>query len=229
MQDSIVFDKGFKFDGDVSICFDDMLSRSIPDYENMRALVYSIGKNFAKSGDTVLDLGSSLGRGYQLFAEQGCKVVSCDVSPDMVKRQTDLFGGMPNVDIRLCDVAKDFPKVKADLVLSILTLQFIPIEDRVLVIRNIAKSLEKGAAAIIVEKVIGSTAELSELFISEYYAIKLRNGYTEKQIRSKRSSLEFSMSPTTEIENKRMLLEAGFSQVETFWRFLNFAGFIAIK
>lgn len=141
----------------------------------------------------------------------------------------ELFGGMPNVDIRLCDVVNDFPNERANLVLSILTLQFIPIEDRVLVIRSIAQSLKKGSAAIVVEKVIGSTAELSELFISEYYSIKSLNGYTKKQISSKRSALEFSMSPTTEGENKRMLLESGFTQVETFWRFLNFAGFIAIK
>lgn len=229
MQDQIIYDKAFSFDSEVSERFDDMLSRSIPDYENMRSLLYGVGSHFARCGDTVIDIGSSLGRGYQLFAEQGCNVISCDVSESMIQRQRDLFGKMKNVDIRLCDVVTDFPKEKASLVLSVLTLQFIPIEDRISVIKSISECLDEGSAAIVVEKVIGQTSDISGILIDEYYRLKAMNGYTKEQISSKRTALEHSMSPTTEVENKRMLLDSGFSHVETFWRFLNFAAFLAIK
>lgn len=229
MQDEINFNKPFEFDEQVALCFDDMLSRSIPDYETMRNLVYRVGRNFVDGNGTVIDIGSSLGRGYQLFAEQGTNVISCDISEPMIERQIEMFGSLKNVDIRLCDVVNDFPKEKSDLVLSILVLQFIPIENRQKVVESICESLPKGGAAIVVEKVIGQTGKLDDIFVREYYGMKSSNGYTRDQISAKRSALEFKMQPITEDANKRMLLDNGFSKVETFWRYLNFCGFVAIK
>lgn len=229
MQDNIDFNKPFEFDEQVASCFDNMLSRSIPDYETMRSLVYKVGRNFVDSDSTIIDIGSSLGRGYQLFAEHGINVISCDVSEQMIQHQRNMFGNMRNVDIRLCDVVSDFPKERANLVLSILVLQFIPIENRQKVVQSIYESLHEGGGAVIVEKVIGSTVFLDDVFVREYYGLKSDNGYTESQISAKRSALEFKMQPLTEEANKRMLLDNGFSKVETFWRFLNFVGFVAVK
>lgn len=229
MQDQINFNKPFEFNKEVTQCFDDMLSRSIPNYEDMRNLVYKVGRNYINKDSTIIDIGSSLGRGYQLFAEQGIKVISCDISEPMIEYQKKLFGSLENVDIRLCDICKDFPEEKADIVLSVLVLQFIPIENRQRAIRNIYNSLNKGGAAIIVEKIIGSTNEIDDILVREYYDTKANNGYSKEQIDAKRSALEFKMQPLTEEANKDMLYNNGFSKVETFWRYLNFLGFIAVK
>lgn len=229
MQDKIEFEKPFEFDEEVTQCFDNMLSRSIPNYSDMRSLVYKVGRNYVHKDSTIIDIGSSLGRGYQLFAEQGINIISCDISEPMIKFQKELFGSFNNVDIRLCDICENYPKEKADMVLSILVLQFIPIENRQKAIRNIYESLNDGGAAIIVEKVIGSTSEIDDIFVREYYDIKANNGYSKEQIYTKRSALEFRMQPLTEDANKAMLYNNGFSNVETFWRCLNFLGFIAIK
>jgi tRNA (cmo5U34)-methyltransferase len=59
--------------------------------------------------------------------------------------------------------------------------------------------------------------------------MKGRNGYTEEEINSKRIALEGVLVPVTANWNEQLLRDAGFTQVECFWRNLNFAGWIAIK
>jgi tRNA (cmo5U34)-methyltransferase len=59
--------------------------------------------------------------------------------------------------------------------------------------------------------------------------MKGQNGYTEEEINSKRIALEGVLVPVTAKWNEQLLRDAGFNQVECFWRNLNFAGWIAIK
>ena len=225
----MIFKESFSFDEKVSGCFDDMLSRSVPDYSNMRALVHSVGANFAGKGDTVVDLGSSLGRAYGPFAMDGANVISCEVSKNMVERQRALYGDLPNVDIRHCDITSDYPRESADLVLCVLTLQFLPVEERQRLVANMSASLKPGGAAIVVEKLLGGSADIESLMVREHYRAKAANGYTPDQVESKRRALVRVMAPLTESANREMLLSNGFSHVECFWRHLNFAAFLAVR
>lgn len=50
-----------------------------------------------------------------------------------------------------------------------------------------------------------------------------------KVLKDKRKSLEGVLVPITAKWNEELLESAGFSQIDCFWRCLNFAGWIAIK
>lgn len=113
--------------------------------------------------------------------------------------------------------------------LSILTLQFVPIEYRAKILRTMYNSLKFGGAFLLVEKVLGNTADIDDLFVKEYYAMKNRNGYSYEDIQRKKASLEGVLVPMTDSWNREMLRNAGFSQVDCFYRSLNFSGLIAIK
>ena len=80
-----------------------------------------------------------------------------------------------------------------------------------------------------VEKVLGDTYDMDRLLVSEYYDMKSDNQYSQEQIQSKRKSLEGVLVPVTAKWNEDILTKGGFSQVECFWRCLNFAGWVAIK
>jgi tRNA (cmo5U34)-methyltransferase len=80
-----------------------------------------------------------------------------------------------------------------------------------------------------VDKILGNNAHLNSTFVDLYYGMKGRNGYTEEEINSKRIALEGVLVPVTASWNEQLLRDAGFSQVECFWRNLNFAGWIAVK
>ena len=80
-----------------------------------------------------------------------------------------------------------------------------------------------------VEKVLGNTSNINELFINEYHSYKEINGYSKEQIERKKLSLEGVLVPVTNDWNIDLLKQAGFRQIDVFWRWMNFVGYIAIK
>ena len=82
---------------------------------------------------------------------------------------------------------------------------------------------------MLVEKILGATADLDAQMVSRYYALKGANGYSPEQIERKRLSLEGVLVPVTARWNEELLRMAGFTQVDCFWRWMNFAGWLAVK
>lgn len=220
----------WEFDDEVARCFDDMLERSIPDYENMRRLVYAVGRHFAEKGNAVMDIGCSNGNAALPFVKSFPNdFILCDVSESFLDLCRMGFKSFPNVDIRNHDLRNGVPDVRCSLILSILTVQFTPIEYRHKIIQSVYDHLEHGGAFIFVEKLLGSTFDIDSILVDEYYDMKREHRYTNEQIQSKRKSLEGVLVPVTEKWNLEMLERAGFEKVECFWRYLNFAGWVAIK
>lgn len=228
-KDEVLKTGKWEFDEEVTACFDNMLERSIPNYETMRALVQQIGFRYAKSGTAIVDIGCSNGNAIAPFVEtfgDSCDYLLLDVSEPMLDECRKRFG---NLDIRNYDLRQGIPKVNASLILSVLTLQFTPIEYRFKILSSIYDSLKDGGALILVEKVLGNTTEIDDLLVSEYYRIKSNNRYTQEQIAAKRKSLEGVLVPVTARWNEDLLRTTGFKEVDCFWRYLNFAGWIAVK
>ena len=80
-----------------------------------------------------------------------------------------------------------------------------------------------------VEKVIGNSADIDETMTKLYLQIKLDNGYSQEEIDRKKLSLEGALVPVTAKWNEEMLRMSGWSQVDCFWRWMNFGGWIALK
>ena len=133
------------------------------------------------------------------------------------------------VEIIDMDLRINFPRDPTSVVLSVLTLQFIPIEYRQKIVKQVYDCLIPGGAFILVEKVLGSDAVINEILVKEYYDLKGKNGYTEEQINTKRRALEGILVPVTSKWNEEILAKSGFQSVDSFWRNLNFVGWVAIK
>ena len=77
----------WRFDGDVTAAFDDMLERSIPQYNVMRDAVVSVGRTFVQPMTDVVDIGCSRGEALAPF------VTEFWPKPKYVRRFVgDLFG-----------------------------------------------------------------------------------------------------------------------------------------
>lgn len=250
--DNIIPKEKWKFDESVANCFENMLERSIPQYLVMRNsvsdLVYDIITEpiFKKTTYNILDIGCSDGimieqlirrfnnYGYGYFT-------GIDVSEAMLNSARKRFedelivdkeDGITSkkVNIEFCDLRMNFPNGLFDVVTSILTIQFIPIEYRQDIIQKIYNNLSNvNGCFIMVEKVLGNTDKLNKLFVQEYYRKKEENGYSQEQINRKRLSLEGVLVPVTNDWNIDLLKHAGFKQIDVFWRWMNFVGYIAIK
>lgn len=225
----------WEFDEGVTSAFGDMLARSIPQIEVMRALCFELGCRYVERKTDIVDLGASRGDAIAPFvkkfgAHNRYQIV--ETSPSMLDVLRERFGGFePSgiASIRDMDLRTEFPPSSASLILSILTLQFTPIEYRLRILRRVHEHLRPGGALLLVEKVLGDTAEFDEKFVEVYYDLKHDNGYSEEEIERKRLSLEGILVPVTARMNLDFLRGAGFTEVDCFWRWANFAGWVAVK
>jgi tRNA (cmo5U34)-methyltransferase len=235
MQDQVVPSGAWAFDAEVAHVFDDMLQRSIPQYDVMRRTVFELACAFVRDKAAIVDLGCSRGEALAPFVQKfGAynTYVGVDVSEPMLDAARERFQGMINaglVDIRHCDLRTAYPPARACVTLCVLTLQFTPIEHRQRILRQIYQHTLPGGALILVEKVLGATADLDATMIDRYYTMKAEHGYTQEQIERKRLSLEGVLVPVTAKWNEELLRTAGFTQIDCFWRWMNFAAWVAIR
>lgn len=235
MKDQVMPEGKWKFDDEVSNSFDDMLERSIPQYEVMRNLVFDIACSFRKVHYWFIDLGTSRGESLAPLISKYQKensYLGLEISDPMIelaKKRFEKEIGDGNVRILKHDLRKGIPQIDACCIMSILTIQFTPIEYRPHIISSVYDSLNKGGVFIFVEKVLGQTSTVDKLMTDLYYNLKGKNGYSQEQIERKKLSLEGVLVPVTAKWNEELLHYAGFKDVECFWRWMNFAGWIGVK
>lgn len=229
LETDLVEGEPWVFDADVATSFDDMLSRSIPDYEQMRSSVLAVGRRFAADRPTVFDLGCSRGEALAPFVKLGWRGIGYEISGPMFDAASSRFEENDNVTIVRHDLRNQFqPVAHADVVLCVLTLMFVPTNYRQRVLRDAWRALRPGGALILVEKVLGA-GELDDVFVDSYHELKGQNGYGQEEIRKKALALEGVLVPLTAEMNERMLADAGFRPLDVFWAWMNFRGWVAIR
>ncbi len=225
----------WEFNAAVTDVFDEMLERSVPQYEVMRRAVFDVGAWFVKPGTDVVDLGTSRGEAIvPLLKRFGATVryVCVETSEPMVLAFQERYADWIRqgvIQLHEADLRTDFPYAKASLVQAVLTLMFTPINYRQRILRKCYDALLPDGALVLVEKVLGEGATLEALQVETYHAMKAANGYTREEIDRKRLALEGVQVPVPPSMNERMLRDAGFREVDVFWRWMNFSAWVALK
>jgi tRNA (cmo5U34)-methyltransferase len=228
-------DGPWRFDEEVTGIFDDMLRRSIPQYEAMRDAVFNLGRRFVRRESVIVDLGCSRGEALAPFVTafgESARYVGVEVSPPMLdacrRRFTrEIERGI--VTVLDLDLREGYPDVRADLTMAVLTLQFTPLEHRHRIVQDVYDHTLDGGAFLVVEKVLAGSASADRLMTEAHDELKRANGYAQEEIDRKRLSLEGVLVPATAQWNEDLLRHAGFKSVECCWRYLNFAAWLAIK
>jgi len=202
----------------------------------MRQACFDIGRRFVRPNTDIVDLGCSKGAALAPFVDlfgASNRFVGVEVSEPMrqaaIERFQPLVDKGASVQILDTDLRHHYPAVRSSLALAILTLQFIPIEYRQRLLSRAFESTLPGGGLIVVEKLLGEASDTNELLVELYYEFKRAHGYSQDEIDRKKYSLEGVLVPVTAKWNEDLLRAAGFSRVECFWRWMNFAGWIAVK
>lgn len=223
----------WKFDKNVVPIFDEHVRKSVPMYDEIHYLITDIAGWFLQDNTNVYDIGTSTGEVIlnliNTYKTKEINYIGIDSSEDMCRKANERFNNYKNVKILNQDVTINFKFENASLITSVLTVQFIPETKRQNLINKIYEGLNKGGAFILIEKVIGSNARFNEIWIELYHQLKLRNGLSEKHVFEKARAIRGVLKPYTVKENIEMLEIAGFKDIDMFFKWNNFAGFIAIK
>lgn len=217
--------KDFSFDSIED--FDDHIALSIPNYSHIHELVLLISSYFVKSGHNVYDIGCSKGTLLLKLAEahkqKEVGYFGYDIASNL----------LPESKGRLNFIKQDITKPEvlfnnANLVLSLFTLQFLNENDRIKVLERVYKSMNKGGALIVCEKVYSSTGLIQDIFNFTHYDLKAKQ-FNQEDILGKQQKLREIMMPTSAEENTKSFKKAGFRIIDQFFQSLNFRGWILIK
>ena len=225
----------FEFNESVARVFDDMLERSVPMYRECLESTVGWCVRFAREGSNIYDLGCSTGTflsalASRFQAEADIRLIGVDNSAPMLKkaRQKLALSPLPCKLIE-ADLQSDFELANASVVVMNYTLQFIPLDLRLEVVRRILKGLNPGGLLLMIEKVTCDNPKFDRAYTDFHHRFKKTQGYSQLEIARKREALENVLTPRTVGENIDLLLKAGFASTEMFFKWNNFAGFVALK
>lgn len=225
----------FKFGTKVASVFDDMVSRSVPYYGEIQRMIAELAADQVQGGTDIYDLGCSTGTtmiGMNSLIPDDIRFIGIDDSAQMLEKCDSKLkeaGFKRPYDLRVADLNQGVEISNASVVVLCLTLQFVRPIAREKLLKSIADGLVPGGVLIIAEKILAEDSLFNRDFIKYYYNYKRRNHYSDLEISQKREALENVLIPYKLNENIHMLREAGFAHCETFFKWYNFSGVIAVK
>ena len=225
----------FKFDESVANVFEDMLARSIPMYQECQSLAVHWCAHLAQANTSVYDLGCSTGTlllklAQSLEKNKAITLFGIDNSQAMLEKSRKTLQKSP-IPFHLIeeDLNQGLSIQNASVVVMNYTLQFILPKQRVPLLKNIHEGLLPGGSLVLIEKIKSAIPDLDRTFIEFHHQLKRDRGYSDLEISRKREALENVLIPWTVEENQTLIKQAGFSTVDLFFKWNNFAGFIALN
>lgn len=225
----------FTFDESVVNVFPDMIKRSVPGYATIINMIGNLAERYAQPDSYCYDLGCSLGAATLAMRHRiqaaNCTIIGVDNSQAMLTRcQQVIAADSAEVDVELhCADLCTFPLQNASVVVLNFTLQFIPVETRSAILRNIYSGLKPNGVLILSEKLAFEDEQHQTLMIDLHHNFKRANGYSDLEIAQKRSAIENVLIPETLSTHRLRLKDAGFTSVDVWFQCFNFASLIAIK
>lgn len=223
----------WRFDAEVWKSFESHVRKSVPFYDEMQRMVGELSEFFVRDDSTVYDLGSSTGTTLNNLAalheaKENVRFVGVDLSESMVdgaRAATE----RSNVSFLHKDVLDVEFSPPANLVLSVLTLQFLTLADRRRLLQRIHDGLVEGGGLIVIEKAHGDHAVFQSMWTELHWDFKRRQGLSPEQILEKANSIRGVLNPLSPAEHVKLFKQTGFDQVEIFFKWYNWAGYLAQK
>lgn len=225
----------FEFDETVVRVFDDMITRSVPGYRTVIAMLGVMAQRYARPGTNIYDLGCSLGAATLSVRRQlpfnDCTIFAVDNSPAMIASTRENLIAEPagaRVVFR-CEDVLECQVSRASIVILNFTLQFIEPKDRFDLVRRLYEGMLPGGVLILSEKIYFEDADTQNRMTELHHAFKRANGYSELEIAQKRTALENILIPDDIDTHKARLDLAGFRTVDPWFQCFNFVSFLAQK
>lgn len=223
---------GWNFEN-ISDDFDEHVERSVPLYREGHELICQLGDFFLPRNAVVTELGASTGALASRFLQhhsdrKDIRYVGIDVVGSMVSKASENLADDPRAEFIEADISTH-PFDSSSMVISYYCLQFIPPRARQRVFDIAYETLDWGGAFVLFEKVRAPDARFQDICSQIYQDYKLQRNFSEAEIINKQRSLKGVLEPFSTQGNLDLMKRAGFVDVMSIMKWVNFEGFIAIK
>lgn len=229
----------FVFDERVAKVFDNMVSRSVPFYDEIQRLQSDLVMEFLPAANGVIcDLGCSTGTTIAHIAQHpACPPTTqfigfdnSDAMLDKARQKLTPEIAQQKITLLTADLSTLNAIPACHVVILNWTLQFVRPIERDGLLKQIYAALQPGGVLFLSEKILSNDTQLNRLYIDHYLEFKKsHSGYTDVENQRKREALENILIPYRLDENYALLQRAGFARMDTYFRWFNFACILAIK
>ncbi|MBU3022785.1 carboxy-S-adenosyl-L-methionine synthase CmoA [Aestuariibacter sp. A3R04] len=225
----------FQFDEQVADVFPDMIQRSVPGYQTILHTIGELAKSYITDGSRAYDLGCSLGAASLAMARNSehvdCEIIGIDNSEPMIERCARKVKSfhLPNPVTLHCESILESTISHASMVVMNFTLQFLPPNNRLAMLKKIYDGLNPGGILLLSEKIQHPSEQGNRLLVDLHHQFKRNNGYSELEVSQKRAALENVMLTDTFATHESRLREVGFADVVMWFKCYNFSSIIAVK
>lgn len=201
---------------EIARAFDSHVREQLPWYDMATGAVAHIARCFIPHEGTVIDVGASTGNIGRALAStlkaRNATLMALDASESMA----DVYEGPGDLIVGRAEEF-DFFEYSPDLIVCFLSLMFVPVRHRSIVLKSMKAAIAPGGALIVVDKIAPRAGYVGTVNYRLTLAAKHEAGAQPHDILRKELSLSGVQRPLGEGELD------GFTE---FFRFGDFAGFV---
>ena len=228
-----------RFNATEAQIYDDVIKRRVPLYNEIQTLMASLLPFSKKEYLRVLDVGCGTGEtSVGLLKEFPLsRVTGIDGSQDMLDeaaakvKQTTWRIDFICQDIRV--VSGQWPGVRGekefDAIISAFSLHYLNEDEKKALFSKCRDALKPGGIFIDAEAVISPSAKVYQLYMEKWKDFQRSNGFSEDEIGAHMLKFVRDVKPLTVERQVCLMSEAGFIDVECYFKYLNWAVFGGFK
>lgn len=205
--------------------FDEHVRQSVPFYDAIQELVAGLSDWLVPQNGLIVDLGAStgttVGNILRRQAHRNLSAVLYDTEKSMLDRASENLAGAPAQRIDYVHAPIQAPPLvhsDADMTLSLFTLQFLPLRDRVAALHLARMSARETGALVVAEKVRPLDSRWHEISTDSSHDWKASHGISPDGIRAKSRALRGVLMPHPQDTLVHSITAAGWHDPEILFR-----------
>lgn len=229
-----------RFNAEEAANYDDVIKRRIPLYAEMQALIASLLPFSKKEYLRVLDLGCGTGSTSIAILKEFplARITGIDNSSDMLKIAA---GKVKHTTWRidfLCQEISTFNPLPQgegqgegglDAIVSGFSLHFLSPGEKEGVFKKCLAALKPGGVFIDAEAVRSPSEKVYQIYMEKWKDFQLSNGFSEEEVGEQMLRFIRDVKPLTVVGQMELMASAGFSDVECYFKYMNWTVFGGYK
>ncbi|HEY0686349.1 MAG TPA: class I SAM-dependent methyltransferase [Steroidobacter sp.] len=203
--------------------------RIVPGFADLQRMAAVLLAERAPQHARVLVVGAGGGLELKVFAErqQDWQFDGVDPSAEMLKLAEATLGPLTS-RVRLHQgYIEAAPEGPFDAATCLLTLHFVPLEERVRMIREIRRRLKPGAPLVVAHLSFPQSKDERALWLSRYVSFAVTSGVDPDRAANARSAIDAQLPILAPEQDEAILRDNGFADVTLFYAALAFRGWVA--
>lgn len=203
--------------------------RQVPGFADLQRMAMLLLAEHAPGSADILVLGAGGGLELKVFAEAQpeWRLLGLDPSAEMLDLARQTLGPLQSRAELVAGTIDAAPLKPFDGAACLLTLHFLPRDERLRTLREVRRRLKPGAPFVVAHHSFAKD-EQGQRWLSRFAAFAVLNGLEAEKAAAMPAALAEYLPALSPDEDEALLREAGFSDVTLFYAALTFRGWMAV-